>query len=88
MARINAVIRLRANLRAAREGSATPPLAWVPAIAGACVGLALLIAGAVGHSSGLSKGGITVIVTITVLTGVILIAIGAAGARHNGPRHR
>ena len=87
LARFNAIIRLRRNLTVAREGTAIPALTWIPAIIGACVGLSLLIAGAVERSSGLSKGGITVLVTIAVLSGIALIAIGVAGARHTGTGH-
>ena len=84
LARFNAVVRLRRNMTAARTGAAIPSIAWIPVVVGASVGLSLLIAGAVERSSGLSKGGITVFVTVTVLTGILLIAIGTAGARHLG----
>jgi hypothetical protein len=87
LAHFNVVVRLRRNIAAARTGAAIPPIAWIPAVIGACVGLSLLIAGAVEHSNGLSTGGITVFVTVTVLTGIVLIAIGTAGARHTGTGH-
>lgn len=87
MARFNAVVRLRRNMAAADTGMAIPLIAWVPVLVGACVGVSLLIAGAVEHSNGLSTGGITVLVTVSVLTGIVLIAIGATGARHTGTGH-
>jgi hypothetical protein len=48
------VIRWRRNMATARAGTAIPAVTWMPATAGACLGLALVIAGVLAGSSGLS----------------------------------
>lgn len=81
-ARFDTVIRLRRNMATARAGTAIPAVTWMPALLGACVGLSLLIAGAAADNTGLTTGGLAVLVTTAVLAGIALLAIGAAGYKN------
>jgi hypothetical protein len=89
LARFNAIAALRrggpAALRrgrpAARRGASSLAVAAMAAIVGACTGLSLLITGVVEHSYGLSRAGLAVLVTVSVLSGIALVAIGTASAR-------
>jgi hypothetical protein len=78
-ARFDTVIRLRRNIATARTGTGIPAVTWMPALLGGCIGLSLVIAGMVANSAGLTTGGLAVCVTTTVLAGIALLAIGAAG---------
>jgi hypothetical protein len=82
LARFDAAVRLRRNLETARDGTAIPAVTWMPAMLGAFVGLTLVIAGAVSGSTGLSRGGILVLVTTAVLAGIALLALGIVGSRN------
>lgn len=77
-----AIIRLRRNMALARTGAAIPPLIWMPAIVGGCLGLGLLVAGALGRSSVLSTAGTAAVVIILILAGTAMLVIGIAGCRN------
>lgn len=77
-----AIIRLRRNMALARTGAAIPPLIWMPAIVGGCLGLGLLVAGALDRSSELSTAGTTAVVAVLILAGTAMLVIGIAGCRN------
>ncbi len=80
--RAEAVIRWRRDLAAARSGAVIPAIVWMPATAGACLGLSLAVAGGVIGSDEISVTGITILITLLVLSGAALLAIGVAACRH------
>lgn len=85
-ARFETIVRWRSNLAIAAAGIAIPAVAWIPATAGGCTGIALLTAGALTRSSGLSVAGIAVMVVTLLLAGAALVTIGIAGCKNTGGR--
>ena len=80
MARFNAVAALRRD-RPGEHGLSPLAVTAMTSIAGGCIGLSLLISGAVAHSYGLTRTGLTVLVTVAVITGIALVAIGTLSAK-------
>ena len=81
MARFNAVAALRRDRPPGEHGLSPLAVAAMISIAGGCIGLSLLISGTVAHSYGLTRTGLTVLVTVAVITGIALVAIGTLSAK-------
>jgi hypothetical protein len=75
------VIRWRRDPAAARSGTVIPATVWMPPTAGACLGHLAVASGVIG-SDRISVTGITILITLLVLSGAALPAIGVAACRH------
>ena len=80
-ARFNAVSRWRRDLAAASAEAELPPMAWLPAVLGVCLGLILVVSGTLTSRGGLAMAGVAILTAILVLAGTALLLTGIADRR-------